>query len=173
MTEGDLIEYGLRLSRLRISLLVRPARSRLSSSSSSSLCGSMSRSRSVWEMMRMMRRCESNCGDASGEFECYNSRPPLPPRQSQARPPALPPYPSSAVSLVNHIAKTLLSWYLIVTLINKHSLVFYLVFKSASSTIITLLEKHCMPLRSTIWEYKTSRSWYESNWTVLRCYLLN
>ena len=107
--EGDLTEYGLRLSRLRISLLVRPARSRLSSSSSSSLCGSMSRSRSVWEMMRMMRRCESNCGDASGEFECYKSRPPLPPRQSQARPPALPPYPSSAVSLVNNIARSIVS----------------------------------------------------------------
>ena len=187
MSQGDLTEYGLRLRRLRISLIVRTARPRLSSTSSStsstssstscySSSSSSSSSRSRWDLMRLVRRSGRNYGDASGEFECYSSRPPLPPlppRQSQSRPPALPPYPSSAVSLVNHIAKTILSWYLIVTLINKHSLVFYLVFKSASSTIITLLEKHCMPLRSTIWEYKTSRSWYESNWTVLRCYLLN
>ena len=113
--EGDLTEYGLRLSRLRISLIVRPARSRLSSISISSSSSSMSSSscnsrwRSRWEILRMVRRYESNPGDASGEFECHHSGPPLPPRQSQARPPALPPYPSSAVSLVNNIAKTILS----------------------------------------------------------------
>ena len=65
----------------------------------------------IWtkDSLRIVRRSEGNCGDASGEFECQHSGPPLPPRQSQARAPALPPYPSSAVSLVNDIAKTILT----------------------------------------------------------------
>ena len=123
MSEGDLTEYGLRLRRLRISLIVRPARSRLSSTTSTSSnssntsnsscdSSSSSSSRSLWDVVRIDRRWESSSGDASGEFDCYSSRssrPPLPPRQSQARAPALPPYPSSAVSLVNNIAKTILT----------------------------------------------------------------
>ena len=125
MSEGDLTEYGLRLRRLRISLIVRPTRSRLysttsttsttsntSNSSCDSSSSSRSSSRSLWDVVRIVRRWESSSGDASGEFDCYSSRsssPPLPPRQSQARPPALPPYPSSTVSLVNDIAKTILT----------------------------------------------------------------
>ena len=36
--------------------------------------------------------------------------PPLPPRKARLRPPMLPPYPSSAVTLVNKVSETILCW---------------------------------------------------------------
>ena len=42
--------------------------------------------------------------------DVFEEAPPLPPRKARLRPPALPPYPSSAVTIVQNITETILCW---------------------------------------------------------------
>ena len=50
----------------------------------------------------------SMCDPFDEEESSSSSPPPLPPRRARLRPPALPPYPSTAVRLVNNISESIL-----------------------------------------------------------------